>query len=435
MAVSKAFPGKSVIVVDGTRTPFLRSGTGYARLMSYQLGAMAIAGLLKKTGMDAKMTDRVIMGTVVHNIVTSNVAREAALTGGVPYTTPAHTVSQACISANQAIAQGADLIRLGQADVVIAGGTDCVSDIPIGFPTKMRRKLFASQKNKTLGENLRFLLSLRPSDFFPEVPRIAEYSTNRTMGQDCDLMAARFGVTREEQDEFAARSHRLAVKAAEEGILGEEITPAEFPPSFKPIKEDNTYRTDTTVERLAKLAPAFDKRNGTLTAGNSSFLTDGAAVVLLMSEEKAKELGYDTSIRIRNYVFTGQDPNEELLLGPAYATYRLLQKEDLTLKDLDVVEFHEAFAAQIVTNLKALNSDEFAIKKIGLKEKAGEINMDQFNIHGGSLSLGHPFGATGARLVTTAMNRLKRENGRLALLAACAAGAHGHGMILEQTSK
>ena len=435
MAVSNAFPGKSVVVVDGTRTPFLRSGTGYARLMSYQLGAFAIAGLLKKTGMDAKMTDRVIMGTVVHNIVTSNVAREAALTGGVPYTTPAHTVSQACISANQAIAQGADLIRLGQADVVIAGGTECVSDIPIGFPAKMRRKLFASQKNKTFGQNLQFLLSLRPSDFIPEVPRIAEYSTNRTMGQDCDLMAARFGVTREEQDEFAARSHKLAVKAAEEGILGEEITPTEFPPSFKPIKEDNTYRTDATVERLAKLAPAFDKRNGTLTAGNSSFLTDGAAVVLLMSEDKAKDLGYDTSIRIRNYVFTGQDPNEELLLGPAYATYRLLQMERLTLKDLDVVEFHEAFAAQIVTNLKALNSDEFAMTRIGLKEKAGEINMDQFNIHGGSLSLGHPFGATGARLVTTAMNRLKRENGRLALLAACAAGAHGHGMILEQTSK
>jgi acetyl-CoA acetyltransferase family protein len=424
--------GRKVVVVDGTRTPFLKSGTGYRDLMAYQLGAVAISGLLKKTSLDAAQVERVIMGTVVHNIVTSNVARECALTGGIPFTTPAHTVSQACISANQAIAQGADLIRLGHVDVVVAGGTDCVSDIPIGFPKKMRTKLFASQKIRSTGEWLKFVLSLRPSDFKPEVPQIAEYSTGRTMGQDCELMGTRFGVTREEQDEFAARSHQLAAKAAEAGILASEITPAEFPPSFKAIKEDNTYRADTTVDKLAKLRPAFDKKNGTITAGNASFLTDGAAVVLLMSEEKAKALGYDTSVQIRDYVFTGQDPNEELLLGPAYATYKLLQRQNLTLKDLDVIEFHEAFASQIVTNLKALNSDQFAKEKMGLTAKAGEIDMDKFNIHGGSLSLGHPFGATGARLVTTAMNRLKREDGKLALLAACAAGAHGHGMILEK---
>lgn len=426
------YQGRKVVVVDGTRTPFLKSGTDYQDLMAYQLGAIAIAGLLKKTALDAALVERVIMGTVVHNIVTSNVARECALTGGIPYTTPAHTVSQACISANQAIAQGADLIRLGHADVVVAGGTDCVSDIPIGFPKKMRKKLFASQKLKSTGEWLKFVLSLRPSDFKPEVPQIAEFSTGRTMGQDCELMGARFGVTRLEQDEFAARSHQLAAKAAADGILAAEITPAEFAPTFKAIKEDNTYRAETTVEKLSKLRPAFDRKNGTITAGNASFLTDGAAVVLLMSEERARELGYDSSVQIRDYVFTGQDPDEELLLGPAYATYRLLQRQGLTLKDLDVVEFHEAFASQIVTNLKALNSDQFAKDKLGLKGKAGEIDMTKFNIHGGSLSLGHPFGATGARLVTTAMNRLKRENGKLALLAACAAGAHGHGMILEK---
>ncbi len=421
-----------MVVVDGTRTPFLKSGTGYQDLMAYQLGAMAISGLLTKAALDARVVDRVIIGTVVHNIVTSNVARECALTGGIPFTTPAHTVSQACISANQAIAQGADLIRLGHADVVIAGGTDCVSDIPIGFPKKMRKKLFASQKIKSAFDSLKFVASLRPSDFKPEVPKIAEYSTGRTMGQDCELMGARFGVTRQEQDEFAARSHQLAAKAAADGILAAEITPASFAPSFKAIIKDSTYRGDTTAEKLSKLKPAFDRKNGTITAGNASFLTDGAAVVLLMSEEKAEAMGYDTSIQIRDYVFTGQDPNEELLLGPAYATYKLLQRQGLSLKDLDVIEFHEAFASQIVTNLKALNSDTFAKEKMGLHAKAGEISMDKFNIHGGSLSLGHPFGATGARLVTTAMNRLKRENGRLALLAACAAGAHGHGMILER---
>ncbi len=421
-----------VVMIEGTRTPFLKSGTGYFDLMSYQLGAMAISGLVTRAGIKPDMVDQVIMGTVVHNITTPNVARECALTGGIPFTTPAHTVSQACISANAAISHGVDLIRTGQAEVIIAGGTDSVSDIPIPFRKEMRKKLFAARSIKTFGDTLKFLLSLRPADFKPVVPAIAEFTTGRTMGQDCDLMAARYGITRQAQDEFAVRSHKLAAEAAEKGILDEEITPASFPPHFKAIQQDNTYRGDSTVEKLAKLRPAFDKRNGTLTAANSSFLTDGAAVVLLMSEDKARELGLTPKVAVRNYTFTGQDPEEELLLGPAYATYRLLQKENLQLQDIDVFEYHEAFAAQILTNLKCLDSDQFAKEKIGVSKKMGEIPLDKFNIHGGSLSLGHPFGATGARLMTTAANRLIREQGNLALIAACAAGAHGHAMLLER---
>lgn len=424
--------GRKVVMIEGTRTPFLKSGTDYFDLMSYQLGAMAINGLITKSGIQAQMIDQVIMGTVVHNITTPNVARECALTGGVPYTTPAHTVSQACISANAAISSGVDLIRTGQADVIVAGGTDSVSDIPIPFRKEMRKKLFAARSIKTFGQTLKFLASLRPADFKPVVPAIAEFTTGRTMGQDCDLMAARYGITREAQDEFAVRSHKLAAAAAEKGILEKEITAASFPPHFKNIAQDNTYRGDSTVERLSKLRPAFDKKNGTLTAANSSFLTDGAAVVLLMSEEKAKELGLTPKVSIRNYAFTGQDPEEELLLGPAYATYQLMQKEGLAINDIDVFEYHEAFAAQILTNLKCLDSDTFAKEKLGLSKKLGEIPLDKFNIHGGSLSLGHPFGATGARLLTTATNRLIREDGNLALIAACAAGAHGHAMLLER---
>ena len=424
--------GKKVVVVEGTRIPFLRSGTDYQDLMAYQLGAMAIRGLLNKVDIDAGLVNRVIMGTVVHNIQTANVARESALTAGIPNTTPALTVSQACISANAAISHGVDLIRTGQADTIIAGGTDCVSDIPISFRKKMRRKLFNAQKIRGVGDMIKFGLSLRPSDFKPEVPTISEFSTGRTMGLDCDLMAARHGIERQEQDDFAARSHRLAAEAEEKGILDQEISKAEFPPNFKSITQDNTIRKDTTVEKLSKLRPAFDKKHGTLTAGNSSFLTDGAAVVLLMSEEKARELGIKAKASIRDYVFTGQDPNEELLLGPAYATYQILKRQGLTLKDFDVFEYHEAFAAQILTNLKCIDSTSFARDKMGMNEKLGEIPEDKFNIHGGSLSLGHPFGATGARLVTTAINRLQRENGRLAILAACAAGAHGHAMVLER---
>ena len=426
--------GRQVLVVEGTRIPFLRSGTNYEDLMAYQLGAMAIRGLLNKAAIQPESIDRVIMGTVVHNIKTANVAREAALTAGIPSNSPALTVSQACISANAAISQGIDLIRTGQADVVIAGGTDSVSDIPISFVKKMRKKLFKAQKIRGLGDMIKFGMSLRPSDFKPEVPTISEFSTGRTMGQDCDMMAARYHVGREEQDKFAERSHRLAAKAQEEGILAEEISKAEFPPEFRAISNDNTIRKDSTYDRLSKLRPAFDKKYGTLTAGNSSFLTDGAAVVLLMSEEKAKEMGLRAKARVRDYVFTGQDPEEELLLGPAYATYRILDKLGLTLKDLDVFEYHEAFAAQILTNLKCIDSTEFAREKIKVDNKLGEIPEDKFNIHGGSLSLGHPFGATGARLVTTAMNRLHREDGEMAILAACAAGAHGHAMVLERVA-
>ena len=424
--------GKNVVVVEGNRIPFLRSGTNYQDLMAYQLGAMAISGLLYKSAIEANQVDRVIMGTVVHNIQTANVARESALTAGIPSTTPALTVSQACISANAAIAQGADLIRTNQANVVVAGGTDCVSDIPIGFRKKMRKKLFNAQKIKGIGDMIKFGLSLSPNDFKPEVPTISEFSTGKTMGQDCDLMAARYDVSREEQDEFAVRSHQLAAKAQKEGILDQEISKAEFPPKFESIDLDNTIRADTTKERLAKLRPAFDKKHGTLTAGNSSFLTDGAAVVLLMSEEKAEEFGIKAKARIKDYVFTGQDPDEELLLGPAYATYKILKRQVLHLDDFDVFEYHEAFAAQILTNLKCIDSDTFAKDKIGLDKKLGEIPLDKFNIHGGSLSLGHPFGATGARILTTAINRLQREDGNLAIIAACAAGAHGHAMILER---
>lgn len=422
---------KKVVVVDGTRTPFLKSGTEYMDLLSYQLGQYAISGLLKKTGIDPKSVDRVIMGTVISNVKTSNVAREAALTAGIPYTTPCSTVTQACISANQAISSGVEQIMAGQADIVIAGGTDCTSDAPILFNKPMRKKLFNAQKLKGFGDTLKFIFSLRLKDFVPDAPAIAEYTTGKTMGVDCDILAAKYSVPREEQDKFALRSHTLAQKAIDDGILAQEITEVALPPKFAAIKQDNGVRVGK-YEKLATLKPAFVKPHGTLTAANSSFLTDGAAVVLLMSEEKAKELGLKPKAYIHNYTFTGSDLKEELLLGPAYAISKVLKRANLELKDMDVVELHEAFAGQVLANIKCLASDEFAKEKLGRDKAVGEVNMDKLNIHGGSLAIGHPFGATGARLVTTVANRLQRENGKYGLLAACAAGAHGHAMILER---
>lgn len=422
---------KKVVLIDGARTPFLKAGTDYMDLMSYQLGAFAIKGVLDKTGIKPTHINEVVMGTVIHNVKTPNVARESALTAGLRMNTPCHTVSQACISANQAISRGADLIRLGHADVVIAGGTDCTSDSPIGYKKSMRKKLFNAQKLKTTGDMIKFALSLKLTDFLPDRPAVAEFLTDRLMGEDCETLAARFGVSREAQDEFAHRSHATAQKAQDEGILAKEIVPVELPPKFKPIDKDNGIRV-APKEKLAKLKPAFVKPHGTLTAANSSFLTDGAAAVLIMSEDKAKELGFTPKAYIHDYVFTGQDIREELLLGPAYAISKILKQNHLELSDMDVIEFHEAFAGQILANIAALGSDEFAKKNLDRDKAVGEMNMDKMNLWGGSLSIGHPFGATGARIMTTTANRLIAENGKYGLLAACAAGAHGHASILER---
>lgn len=423
---------KKVVIIDGSRTPFLRSGTDYMDLLSYQLGGFAIKGLLNKTGIDPKLVDGVVMGNVISNVKTPNVAREAALTAGIPNTVPCRTVSQACISANRAIGDACLEIMTGRSDIMIAGGIDHTSDSPIQFPRKMRKKLFKAQRLKTMGDNLKFISTLRPSDFVPERPAVAEYTTDRVMGQDCDIMAARFEISRAEQDEFAVRSHQLAAKAHEAGHLPEEMVEVSLPPKFKIINRDNGVRGDSTMEKVARLRPAFDRKFGTLTAANSSFLTDGASAVLLMSEEKAKELGLSPKAEIIDFEFTGQRLEDELLLGPTYATAALLERNNMSFDDLDVIEFHEAFAGQILSNLKALASDEFAKENLGRDKAVGKAPMDKFNLWGGSLSIGHPFGATGGRLVTTTCNRLQKENGTYGLLAACAAGAHGHAMLLKK---
>lgn len=427
-------PFRPVVIVDGVRIPFQRSNTGYKDLTSYDLGRMAIQAMLTKSGIDPAQVDWVIMGNVIQNVNTSNVARESALGAGVPSHVPAVTVTQACISANKAITQGMDLIATGHANVVLAGGTESLTDIPIRYRKKFRQKLIESQRYRSWTDYFKFLKGLKFKDLLPEIPAIAEFSTNRTMGEDCDMLAARLGVTRQEQDEYAMRSHLRAAEAIEEGLFDEEVMPVTPPPKFEPITRDNGPRADTSLEKLQSLRPAFIKPTGTLTAGNSSFLTDGAAVTLLMAEEVARSLGFKPKAYLREYAFSAQDPYEELLLGPAYTTPMVLDRAGLSLKDIDVFEFHEAFAAQIVANLKMLASDKFAQEKLGRKKALGEIPMEKFNTLGGSLSIGHPFGATGARLVTTAANRLIREDGQFAVVASCAAGAMGNAILLERAS-
>lgn len=420
------------VLVDGARIPFLKSATGYKHLMAYDLGRMALSGLLARNNLDPSTIDRVIMGTVIQEVRTSNIARESALGAGIPNTVPAHTVSMACISSNMAITSGMDLIRSGQAKIVLAGGTETMSDIPVRFKKKFRQKVLDARKYKSPLEFVKFFKGLGFKDFLPELPAIAEFSTGEVMGESADRMAARFGVSRQDQDEYAMRSHQLAAKATKEGWLDQELLPASIPPKFDVVSYDNGFREDTSMEKLAKLRPAFIKPHGTVTAGNASFLTDGASASLIMEEQTALALGLTPKAYLREYNYVSQDPGEELLLGPAYATPKVLDAMNLSLDDIDVFEIHEAFAGQVLAVLNALDSTDFAKNALQRDQKVGMIPLQKTNTLGGSLSLGHPFGATGVRLVTTAANRLIREDGKYALVTACAAGGQGHAIVLER---
>jgi len=420
------------VVIDGVRTPFLKSGTAFKDLMAYDLARFAISGLLSRTGIQPEHIDQTILGTVIQEPRTSNIAREAALAAGIPDSKPAYTVTLACISANVAISNAADQIRLGEGGVFIAGGTETMSDVPIRVSRRLRKKLLESQKYKSPLEFVKLLKGFKLSDLKPELPAIAEFSTGDTMGKSCDKLAAMFGVSREDQDRFAIASHKRAAAAWEEGLYDNEVIAVSAGRKGETVTRDNGIRADSAPEKLAKLRPAFIKPYGTVTAANASFLTDGAAVSLIASEAKAIELGLKPKAYIRDYIFVSQDPNHELLLGPAYAFPKILERNNLKPEDIGVIEFHEAFAGQILANLKALASEDFMKNKAKTSIKPFDMPMDIFNVHGGSLSIGHPFGATGSRLVTTASNRLHRENARYAIIAACAAGGQGHAMLLER---
>lgn len=423
---------RTAVLVDGCRLPFQKSGTGYADLMAYDMGRMIIRGLLTRTGLPPEQVDRVIMGSVIQDIQTSNVAREAALAAGIPSSVPAFTVTMACISSNQAFTSGLDLIRAGLADRVVAGGTETLSDPPIRVGRPVRKRLFEARHAGGMQDYLQLMEGLTPSDLLPESPSIAEFSTGEVMGESADRLAAMFGVSRREQDEYALRSHRKAARARDEGHFEPEHYPAAVPPDFNPITIDNVIREDTSLDQLQDLPPAFIKPFGTVTAGNSSALTDGASATLIMAKEVAEADGFVPKAALREYTYVAQDPGTELLLGPAYAIPEVLDAAGLSFDDIDVIELHEAFAGQVLAVLNALESDTFAQESLNKSQAVGTVDMSRLNAWGGSLSLGHPFGATGTRLVTTAAHRLRVEDGQWALVAACAAGGQGHAMLVER---
>lgn len=418
---------RNVVLIDGVRTPFALSSTVYNNLIAYQLQREAFLSLVNRTGVQKQDIDAIYSGTVIQENKTSNLAHEAAVTAGLT-DIPSTTVTLACISSNVAITTALSHIRGGDYDTVICGGVDTMSDVPIRINKAARQLALQLNKARSTGQMLGVLSQLRGKHIGLDLPAVAEFTSGETMGHSADRLTQSFGISRKDQDEFALRSHSLAAKATKEKLLSDVATV--FVHKKGAITEDNGIRP-TSLEKMGTLKPAFVKEYGTVTAANSSFLTDGASACLLMSDEKAKQKGYKPKAYLRDFIYTKADAKDQCLLGPAYAVPRLLNRNNLTWKDIDVIEMHEAFAGQILSNLAAWDSDHFATNYVKTK-KIGRPDIKKLNAWGGSLSLGHPFGATGIRLVTTAANRLIHENGKLAIVTACAAGGHGHAMLIER---
>jgi acetyl-CoA acyltransferase len=425
--------GRRVAIVAGVRTPFAKAGTAFNSISAIDLGKLCVAELLQRTNLDGKEVQALVFGTVIPSVISPNIAREVSLLPLLPKGVQAYSVSRACASANQAITDAADQIALGHIDVAIAGGSESLSNIPILHAQGFAEALVLASKARSLPGRLKALSRIRPKDLVPVTPAIAEPSTGETMGQSAEKMAKLNAIAREEQDHFALRSHRLAAAGTADGRLTAEIMPVYVPPKFESVlTSDNGIREDTSYEQLAALKPVFDRKYGTVTAGNSSPLTDGGACVLLMNEERAKALGYPTLGLIRSYAYAALDPGEQLLQAPVLAAPVALKRAGLTLKDMDLVEMHEAFAAQVLSNLRGFESKWWA-ERAGFSQPVGEVDRAKLNVMGGSIAIGHPFGATGARITTTLLNELRRRGGQFGLMTVCAAGGMGFAMVVERT--
>lgn len=440
---------RDVVLVDGVRTPFAKSGTKLKKVHPAELGKTALKQLIAQTNLDVNVVDEVIVGNTGNPVDSVNIARVVALNAGVPLKTSAYTVHRNCASALESISNGFEKIKSGTMDVVLAGGTESMSQMPTLMPPKFQdifEKLFAAKGPKQalpllwklfkadvkqikalLGGNMR-------DEHFPLISvmlGLTDPFVGINMGQTAEILAKEWGLSREEQDQFALRSHKLAAKASADGRFRLETTPIYLAPDYKEIVMDDIGpRENQTMEALGKLRPFFDKATGSITAGNSCPITDGAAMVLLMSREKAEALGHKPIATVRSYAFAGCEP-ERMGLGPVYSTPVALKRAGLSMKDIGLVELNEAFAAQVMSCQKAFDSDTFAKEKLGLSSKVGEVRDEVLNVNGGAIALGHPVGATGARLVITLAKEMKRRNTQFGLATLCIGGGQGGSLILE----
>jgi acetyl-CoA acyltransferase len=424
--------GERIAIVAGLRTPFAKSQTAYRQQSALDLGKLVVAELLARTEISPKEVGLCVYGQVVPSVSAPNIAREIVLGTAMPKDIEAFSVSRACATSFQSMTSAAEAMLAGQHDVAITGGADSASDVPITVSKKLAEALMDANKAKTFGEKVKAFRKLSARDLLPVPPALKEPTTGLTMGESAEKMAKEAGISREAQDAFAHRSHSRAAKAWQDGIFASEVMHVVPAPRYDaPFVEDNTVRKDSSPDGYGKLKPAFDRKFGTVTAGNSSPLTDGASALLLMTESKAKALGKKPLGYLRSWAYAALDPGGWMLMGPSYATPIALDRAGLRLKDLDLIDMHEAFAAQVLTNTQAFASKKFAEEKLGRSEAIGEIDDAKFNVHGGSISIGHPFAATGARMVTTVLSELKRRGGQFGLATACAAGGLGAAVILE----
>ena len=443
---------RDVVIVDGIRTPFAKAGTDLKDVHAAELGQVALSELLARTNLDVNEIDETIIGNTGSPADAVNISRVVALRSGIPQKTSAYTVHRNCASALESISSAYDKIKSGTLDVAVAGGTESMSQMPLIFPKKFAKifeKLFGA---KTPAQALPLLFKLFKADLnqikallmanqkdphFPDiaiVKGLTDPFTGINMGQTAEIIAKEFGISRQVQDEFAMNSHLKAVEATKSGRLREEIVPFPVGPDYKKVIEDDIGPRDgQNMEALAKLRPFFDRKYGSITVGNACPITDGAAMTLMMTREKANALGLKPVAKIRGYAFAGLEP-ERMGLGPVYATPLALKRAGVSFKDIDLIELNEAFAAQVIGCVTAMGSKKFAEEKLGLGEAVGEVQMDKLNVNGGAIALGHPVGATGTRLVITLMREMQRQDKQLGLATLCIGGGQGGAIVLERES-
>ncbi len=425
--------GRRVAIVDGLRTPFAKSGTALKHATTLELAQAVVTELMERSGIDPSAVDRVVYGSVVQDVASPNIAREVVLSTRLPDTTDAYSITRACATSTQTFIDGAQAILMGEADVVITGGADSLSKPPVLFTDEFVDVMQSAQAAHDLPSRLKALAELRPKDLAPQPPAVADRSTGESMGDGAEKMARIWNISRSEQDEYALHSHQKAVEAWEKGVYDREVMTLAVPPTYRSVVErDGIPRADTTIDKLASLKPVFDKRHGTVTAGNASPLTDGASALLVMEEQTARRLGFEPMAYLRSWGFSAVDPNWQLLIGPAFATPIALDRAGMSLDEVDVIDVHEAFAAQVLAVKRAFASAEFAREHLGRDAAIGEIPDDKLNLYGGSISLGHPFAATGARQLITMSNELVRRDTGTALITQCAAGGLGAAVVLER---
>jgi acetyl-CoA acyltransferase len=409
---------RRAVIAGGWRTPFVKAGTDLARADVLELATVATAETLARTETSPATVDEIVYGNVSRPVAYHNLAREIVLALDLPRSIYASTVGMACASACVAITDAADHIAVGNADAVLAGGVESLSNVPITYTPALARAVVRASQAKTLPQRVSSFAGVKLSDLAPVAPGIRETSTGETMGESAERMAKINGISRDEQDRWALRSHVLAAKGWADGRLAAEVVPVRR--NGGALKQDTHIRRDSNLERLGALRPVFDRAHGSITAGNASPLTDGAATTLLLSEDRARAEGRAGLVAIRAYAYAAVDPADQLLIAPAYAIPIALERAGLALSDIGLIEMHEAFAAQVLSTFRVLE-----------KNGNGRVDEERVNVMGGSIALGHPFGATGARVITTLANEMRRRHVQFGLASVCAAGGNGAAIVLE----